>query len=214
LFSLVPLNARAEGILTYQDNDRFVSSFPLDKNNPTVKVQGLDIGINITSTSRYTLAIFGRQGHIRFDDPGISPLHCSFELHKDNREEVMLQDRSLDNSTQVLGPTAMPFNPGQPHRRVLIDREINLQFGIGGAAHDLYQFQIRWHDQRNDNGVGNPSHALTIAHEPPTSVSCLPFARIRYSNREPLGSGAFGEVWKVANVDTGEHLAQTDEEVS
>ncbi|KAJ4209919.1 hypothetical protein NW767_000198 [Fusarium falciforme] len=126
----------------------------------------------------------------------------------------MLQDRSLDNSTQLFGPAAMPFKPGHPHRRVLVDQNINLLFGIGGAACDLYQFEIHWHGRYEsmvrqciDTRLGNPSHARTISYEPPTSVSCLPFGRIRYSKRERLRSGTFGEVWKVANADTGAQLA-------
>ncbi|KAI8723305.1 Protein kinase domain-containing protein [Fusarium sp. LHS14.1] len=216
LFSLVPLNARAKSILTYRDNVRFVSSFPLHKANPTVKVQGLDIGPQIASGSNETLAILGRVGNIKFDDLEISPYHCSFELDQHNREEVILQDRSLDNSTQPYGQTAKPFKQGHPHRRVLVDREINLQFGMGGPDHNLYQFQIYWHDQRDDNRVGNPHHARTIADEPPTSGPSPLYTgihaagiwgMIRYSKRKKLGKGAFGEVWKVADVDTGKHLA-------
>ncbi|EEU40180.1 uncharacterized protein NECHADRAFT_76198 [Fusarium vanettenii 77-13-4] len=216
LFSLVPLNARAIGILTYRDNDRFVSSFPLHSDNPTVKVQGLDIGPQIASGSNDTLAILGRVGNIKFDDLEISPYHCSFELDEHNREEVILQDRSLDNSTQPYGRTAKPFKEGHLDRRVLVDREINLQFSMGGPNHDLYQLQIFWHDQRDDNRVGNPHHARTIADEPPTSGPSPLYTgihaagiwgMIRYSKRKKLGKGAFGEVWKVADVDTGKHLA-------
>lgn len=213
LFSLVPANERAEGILTYRDNDRFVSSFPLDENNPTILSQGLDIGTYITPPSRDTLVTLGRKGHIKFDDPSISDVHCSFELHKDTKE-VMLRDQSQDNSTQVLGPTAMPLDPKHHNRNVLIDRVINLKFGIGGAACNLYEFDIHWHGgaedrirQCIDNRPNDPSHALAIANKPPIDVSTLPFSKIRYSMREHLGRGGFGQVWKVANVDTGEHLA-------
>ncbi|KAL2691543.1 hypothetical protein Neosp_001931 [[Neocosmospora] mangrovei] len=208
LFSLVPFNDRAKGILTCRDNDRFVSSFPPDSDNPTVKVQGLDIGLQIASRSNETLAILGREGDIKFDDHEISPYHCSFELDQYNREEVIFQDRSLDNSTQPFGRTAKPFKQGRLHRRVVVDREINLRFGMGGPEHDLYQFQIHWHDQRDDNS--------TIADEQPTSGLSSPYTgihaagiwgMIRYSKRKRLGRGGFGEVWKVANVDSGEHLA-------
>lgn len=135
----------------------------------------------------------------------------------------MLQDRSLNRSTELLGVRRMPFEPGRPHRRVLVDQNINLEFGFGGTAGDLYQFQIFWHKydksmvfQQIDHKEDNPRQARTIANEPLAVVPSFPSTRIhaagsperiRYSRRKELGKGTFGVVWKVANVDTGEHLA-------
>lgn len=214
LFSLVPANERTKSILTYRDNGRLVSSFCPYPDNPTVVVQGLEVGFHVRSAEDCTLAIIGRHGDIQLDDLDTSLSRCSFELHEHNRGEVMLQDLSMDNSTQLLGATAMPFKPGHPHRRVLVDQTINRLFGLGGAACDLYKFEIHWHSREEsmirqciDNRLGNPFNPRTISYESPTSVSCLPFGRIRYSKRRRLGSGTFGEVWKVANADTGERLA-------
>ncbi|RSL51566.1 hypothetical protein CEP53_008410 [Fusarium sp. AF-6] len=214
LFSLVPLNDRANNILTHHGNAHLVSSFCPDPNNPNDVLQGLEIGFHIRPTSRYTLAIIGRKGDIKLDDPDISPYHCSFERHERNWEKVMLQDRSLHSTTRLFEPAAMPFEPGHPYRRVFFDRGIDMQFGIGGAACDLYQFRIYWHEvekhmirQCIENRERNPDHARTVADEPPTSVLSLLPTKIRYSKPEKLGKGAFGSVRKVVNVDTGEYLA-------
>ncbi|RSL71939.1 hypothetical protein CEP54_001063 [Fusarium duplospermum] len=215
LFSLEALNERANDVVTHRDNAHLMSYFCPDRNNPNVVLQGLEVGFHVRpTTSRYTLAIIGGDGDIKIDDPDISSYHCSFELQERNMEEVMLQDVSPDNTTEPSGPTAMPFRPEHPHRRVLIDRNINRDFGIGGADCDLYKFRIHWHkcDERIvrqciDNRGGNPYHIRTVADEPPTSVSSLPFTPIRYSRRQKLGKGTFGQVWEVANADTGEHLA-------
>ncbi|RSM05510.1 hypothetical protein CEP52_006260 [Fusarium oligoseptatum] len=177
-------------------------------------VQGLEIGFHTRPTSGYILATIGRNGDIKIGNSAVSDPHCSFKLHGQNNEEVMLQDQSKDNTTQPSGLEEKTFSIRHPHRSVLIDREINQQFGIGGTACDLYEFKIHWHNveehmlrQYIDNKVGNPSHARTVADEPPTSVSFHPFPPIRYSERQKLGRGAFGSVRKVVNVDTGEYLA-------
>lgn len=221
LFSLLPLNDRAKEILELPENAHLVSTLRPGQEKPAV--QGLDIGFHIRSTSRYTLATIGRHGDIVIKGNSISRIHCSFELDEHNKEEVMLQDRSSNNSTELLGMTKVPFEPGRPHRRVVIDRSINLEFGLGGAACDLYQFQIFRHTypegmvrQLINCRQDNPRQTRTIADEPLTMAASLPLTqihapgspgRIRYSRRVELGSGSYGVVWKVANVDTGEHLA-------
>ncbi|RMD39557.1 hypothetical protein DV735_g5570, partial [Chaetothyriales sp. CBS 134920] len=113
--------------------------------------------------------------------------------------------------------------PERAHRRVVVDDSINLVFGIGGRACDLVQFQIVWHrhdkhgtDLYFDYRPENPSQTRTILHEQPTTAHSRSITRIhtpgpaltiRYSRRGKLGTGAFGEVLKVADVDTGNYLA-------
>lgn len=223
LFSLVPRNDRAQETLQHRENAHLVSSFRPYKDDPTVEEEGLEVGFHIRSASRYTLATIGREGDIVVDHPAISRQHCSFEIHEGNKEEIMLQDRSLNRSTELFGLTKEPFEPGRPHRRVIVDQKINLEFGIGGPAGDLYQFEIFWHkhdksmiSQQIDRREDNPRQARTIADEPPAIVPSFPTTRIhgpgsskrmRYSKRGWIGEGAYGVVFKVANVDTGEHLA-------
>ncbi|KAL7949352.1 calcium/calmodulin-dependent protein kinase [Trichoderma barbatum] len=220
-FSLVPLNDRARAVVDHPENAHLVSHFTEGRNKDTF--QGLDIGLHIGSKSRYTLATIGRCGDIIVQGPGISRIHCSFELHEDNNVEIMLQDRSSNASTRVFGETAMPLEPGRAHRRVLVDDKVNLEFGFGGVASNLYRFRLVWHERDElaahmnfDYREDNPRQTRTILDEPPTIAPSQPITRIhtsgnveriRYSERKKLGSGSFGEVWKVANVDTGGYLA-------
>lgn len=219
-FSLLPLNDRARAVLEHPENAHLVSTL-VDKNNKAG--YGLDIGPFIGSKSRYTLATIGRCGDIIVEGRGISRIHCSFELHDGNKTEVMLQDRSSNRSTKLFGETAMGFESERAHRRVVVDKTINLVFGLGGVACDLLQFRIVWHPHNKrapdlyfDYREDNPRQTRTIPDEPPTIAPSRAVTRIhtpsllgkiRYSKREQLGSGAFGEVWRVADVDTGNYLA-------
>ncbi|KAM3501324.1 hypothetical protein MY11210_009389 [Beauveria gryllotalpidicola] len=222
LFTLVPRNDRAMAVLNHPDNAHHISAVS-DDGKPGKGLYGLDIGLHIGSKSRYTLATIGRCGDIIVEGLAISRIQCSFEINEDNKEEIMLQDRSTNKSTQFFGETAMPFEPGRPHRRVVIDPTVNLDFGFGGAACDLYRFRIIWHERtklaadiRIKTREDNPRQTRTILDEPLTVAPSRPITRIhtpgnlqkiRYSKRQKLGSGAFGEVWKAANVDSGEYLA-------
>ncbi|EFY84639.1 calcium/calmodulin-dependent protein kinase [Metarhizium acridum CQMa 102] len=221
LFSLVPANDRAAAVLLQPENSRLVSRFV--DSNLHVEGYGLDIGLFIGSKSRYTLATIGRCGDIIVEGAGISRIQCSFEIHENNQREIMLQDRSTNKSTQFFGETARPFESGRTHRRVVLDEQVNLEFGFGGAACDLYRFRIAWHDRGKlmanlniDYREDKPRLTRTVVDEPPTIAPSRRITRIhtpgdleriRYSRREVLGSGAFGEVWKVANIDSGEYLA-------
>lgn len=226
LFTLVPANNRARAVVDHPENSHLVSHIaidPDDPDDPGDDQRGLDIGVFIGSKSRYTLATIGRCGDITVEGAGISRIQCSFEINEDNQTEIMLQDRSSNKSTQFLGNTAMPFELGRTHRRVVVDENVNVQFGFGGVGCDLYRFRIVWHDRNKlmanlciNYREDNPRQTRTVLDEPPTIAPSRRTTRvhtpgnperIRYSKRVKLGSGAFGEVWKVANVDSGDYLA-------
>ncbi|KAK2611908.1 hypothetical protein QQS21_002014 [Conoideocrella luteorostrata] len=171
--------------------------------------RGLNVGFFCGSKSRYTLATIGRCGDIVVKGEDISRIQCSFEMHEGNMKEIMLQDRSVNRSTQLFGDSAMPFEPRRAHRRVVVDPYTNRKFGFGGAACDQYLFRIVWH-KIPELGINfhtsyrdHPRHTRTPIHTPGPEERMW----IRYSKREKLGSGSFGEVWKVVNIDSGEYLA-------
>ena len=220
-FSLVALNKRAYAVLNHPDNIHNVSVFrdPMQDKNI---LHGLDIGLHIGSKSRYTLATIGRCGDILVEGSSVSRIQCSFEMHEKTKQ-IMLQDRSSNRSTQFFGDTAVPFELWRPHRRVVVHEKVNLIFGFGGVACDLYQFQIVWH-KRDDLKANmnldyrelNPRQARTVLEQPPTDVPSQRATRIhtpgnaetlRFSEIEPLGKGSYGTVFKAANVDSGEYLA-------
>lgn len=222
-FSLVPMSESAQAAVDDPHNAHYVSTF-LDTEN-RVMVSRFDIGPNVGSPSRHTLATIGRAGDIVVSGSTLSRIQCSFELSENNQAEIVLHDRSTNKNTQFLGDTAVPFELDRPHRRVVIDPTINLTLGFGGAACDQYAFQIFWHkdaqtqaDSHLEYRQDNPRQARTVLEQPQpqTVVPSGPRTRIhaprndlkiRYSKRGKLGEGSFGEVFKVVDVDTGKYLA-------
>jgi hypothetical protein len=109
---------------------------------------GLEIGLRIGSKSRYTPATLGRCGDIIVERSAISRSQCLFEFHEKTKQ-VMLQDRSSNNATQFFGETAMPFELGRPHRRVVVDKKVNPALGLGSVACGFHRFRIVlvWHER-------------------------------------------------------------------
>ncbi|EEP79879.1 predicted protein [Uncinocarpus reesii 1704] len=219
LFSIVPKNDGAWAILHHPHNRHLVSVVP----DPEVKGQstyGLNIGFHIGSKSRSTLATLGRGADVTVEGANISRIQCSFEIHETTRE-IMLYDRSTSHSTQVCGTGSTPFKLGHP-RRVVVDNRTNLEFGFGGVACNLAHFHLIWHarnfsiEEQINCREDKPCLARTV-DETPTVVPSQRVTRIhtpgnqhpeiRYTLRVQLGKGSFGEVWRVANIDSGEHLA-------
>lgn len=223
LFSLVPLNERAYEVLQHRNNGHLVSFLEDARNRFAPPLQGINIGFHISSKSQYTLATFGRgnAADIVLEGNSFSRIQCSFEVDE-TTQEIMLQDRSSNNSTQLLGETAIPFEIGRPRRRVLIKRDCNRVFGFGGTKCDLVQFEIQWNDYGHldftkelDTRENHPIFARTVDDtptEPPTRYATrihtpkglLP---LRYSIQGELGEGMFGKVYKVTDVDLGRKLA-------
>ena len=219
LFSLLPTNAEAAAILRYPENAYLVSKVkPSDTMEAT---DMLSIGFHIGGQSRGTLATIGRQNaDITIRGDHLSRIQCSFEIHE-RTEEIMLQDRSSNLTTQCLGPTASPFEFGRCPRRVVLDKNTNLEFGFGGILCDEVTFQIIWHERKckisellnvqsmnpqvtrtKDLVPTQPSSArVTRIHTPVVSQ------KIRYSIKHGLGAGTFGKAFKVVDVDTGEFIA-------
>lgn len=224
LFSLVPGNDQASAILAHSNNSHLVSLIP-DLKGPEYPegiAYGLNIGFHIGSKSRYTLATIGRNGaDIIVEEPSISRVHCSFEIHKDSGL-IMLYDRSTAKSTQLYGADTIPFELGRDPRRVVVTNKVNKAFGFGGATCDLVRFKIHWHDhypnalniqEQLSYREDNPYFARTLDETPPSgpvikiNTPGNQEPKIRYTGGICLGGGSYGQVWSAANVDSGELLA-------
>ncbi|KIH91211.1 hypothetical protein SPBR_01482 [Sporothrix brasiliensis 5110] len=214
LFFLEPLNGAAFAVAEDDSNKHLLWE-------PNV----FGIGHVASKTGNPTvLATIGRDGDIYIPDGNISRVHCSFELDADTGI-VMLYDRSNSQTTQTVGNDAFPFEFGRP-RKVVVMPDMNTTFGIGGIRSDKYQFSIVWPDdtaalqQRTSamlqpnprlartldllRDTALPTGMLTRIHTPGgPSPDTIRFQKIG----EKLGSGAFGEVSKAVNVDTGQLLA-------
>src|SRR3954469_2428511 len=91
LFSFISDNDRARDVLEDAKNRHLVSVIPdvTDPEKPGERVHGINIGFNIGSKSRYTLATLGRSGDIIVEGTNISRIQCSFELQH-NMSVIML----------------------------------------------------------------------------------------------------------------------------
>jgi len=101
LFSLAPINERAEAVVAHTENSSFVST--LDDGT-----LALDIGHIRSKSCNTTLATLGRgDADIFVGGSSIAKIQCSFEILDTN--VVMFYDRSHGQTTQVFGEHATPF---------------------------------------------------------------------------------------------------------
>ncbi|KLJ10845.1 hypothetical protein EMPG_09859 [Blastomyces silverae] len=222
LFSLVPLNERAKEVISDPENQHLTST----QANGTVV---LDIGFHIRSRSHDTLATLGRgnDADIYVSGSMISKIQCSFEVETESNV-IMLYDRSYGQTTQVLGDGAIPFEHGRSRKVVVLD-QVNAIIGMGGVARNLVQFKLQWHfdpfsmmnSVKNWKGlcipcVDKPRLARTI-DESDTVLGSQRVTRphtvaqgsliMRYFKLSFLGSGAFGEVHRAVDMDSGRLMA-------
>jgi hypothetical protein len=230
LFSLRPArrNERAERIIAHPDNIHNISILP----NGTL---ALDVGFHIRGKSSKTLATLGRgvDADIYITGSGTAKIQCSFEIDLDTGV-VMLYDRSFANSTQVFGENATPFERERNERKILVQKDLNTEIGMGGEGRDLVRFELEWHQDPTQTAVTiknhdallsdrieNPRLSRTIdeaptdwpsrretrLHAPHTPGQ--PQLKMRYITIKggELGSGEFGTVHKAINVDSGKFMA-------
>ncbi|CAH0022777.1 unnamed protein product [Clonostachys rhizophaga] len=219
LFSLVPLNERAERVLAHLSNQHLVSQVKDGR-------LGLNIGhVRSMSRDNATLATLGRNGDVTVDSCSISKIQCSFEIDPDTKV-IMFYDRSHGQTSQVSGDNATPFEYGRP-RKAVVQNNVNTIIGMGGTRRNLIQFQLIWHcnprntmervkDRERRILAENPRLARTIdeadtvlpsQRETRITTSGPQRLKTRYDKGERLGSGAFGLVHQALDLDTGKLMA-------
>lgn len=232
LFSLEPIDDRARQVVANPCNKQFVSFLATKRGDVAV----LDIGHLRSANGDDTLATLGRSGcDILVEGASISKMQCSFELNRETGV-IMFYDRSHGQTCQVFAAedskksatSTTPFQHGRV-RRVVVQKELNTVIGMGGVGRNLVRFRLIWHSDpletletiraRQGNCVPcNPQFARTV-DEADTIVPSRMETRIhtpghgqprmRWVKRgkAALGAGAFGEVWKALDVDTGRTMA-------
>jgi hypothetical protein len=160
---------------------------------------------------------------------GISRVQCSFEINLDT-SVLMLYDRSFGKSTEVWGVNAMPKFERKRERRVLLQKGLNTIIGMGGERRNLIQFELEWHLDPTQTAetikkcnalscgrVENLRFARTV-DEAQTDLLSRREARLRTPGQRlrmrcvkveggNLGTGQFGTVYKVIDVDSEELMA-------
>lgn len=223
LFSLIPINGQARAVVAHPMNEHLVS---IQRDG----MLGLDVG-HVRLRPGNVIAILGRGegADVYIEGPSISKVQCSFEIDPGSNV-VMLYDRSHGQTTQVYGEDAIPFEHGRT-RKVVVDVILNTQIRMGGQHGNFVQFKLRWHHcfddvkekilSRENIPLGyeeNPRLARTIIDEADTHLFSGRETRLhtpgprqlkmRYVKiGDKLGAGAFAEVFKAINVDSGELMA-------
>ncbi len=218
LLSLIPKSPRAHEVLAHPHNRRLISLIGHDNK----VMQGINIGYQIATKSRYTLAVIGRRdSDVTIEGGDISTEQCAFEINK-KTQLIMLSDRSRYHTTQITGPNAYPFESGRIPRRVILPQLPGSRLDIHGTAGNLASFDIVWHpvtfnmaemlEVREDR----PDYALTDDEPETTPVSKRvsridrpinsPVPRLRYIGEGVIGKGGFGQVERILNIDSGNRL--------
>lgn len=192
LFSVVPQNECAKSMLSDERYKEHISAVSVTDDGKVV--HGLDIGLAcIPATgflSRRILRILERDG---------SSLYCFLLL---DNGEVMLEDWSVNKSTQTTSPTAFPFNPQRFPRRVLLSEGVNLELRLTyDPEPNRPVFKIVWYRRDHLPISPDPSQPDFRTHDAGSPK------RIRFLTRSRIGRGNFGEVFSAVDVDTGRQMA-------
>ncbi|KAF8846778.1 kinase-like protein [Acephala macrosclerotiorum] len=222
LFSLAARNDRAHEVIAHQSNSHLISKLPNE-------ALGINVGFNIRSKSRGTLATLGRSNtDILVEGSSIGRVQCSFEIDLESRV-VMLYDRSNSQTTQVSSENCQSFEPGRL-RRIVVQRGLNTVIGMGGTRRDLVQFNLIWHGTPDETVAMIKSQEGKLAEEDespllartldeaPTELPSQRLTRIHTPGQNqlkiryhkiglPLGAGNFGTVHKCVDVDLGRLMA-------
>ncbi|KAH9904820.1 protein kinase-like protein [Xylariomycetidae sp. FL2044] len=221
LFSLAPLNERAEAVVNHPFNQHLVSPRTLD-GRPL-----LNIGHVRSKSGHTTLATIGRgDTDIRVNYSTISKIQCSFEIDLETNV-IMFYDRSHGATSQVFGDNSFPFQYDRP-RKVVVQDGTNPYIGMGGANQNLVQFELLWHRSgaetmkmvkarghmtfEENPFLAQTAEAEIADTELPSQLqtrlqTAAPRRYIRWAHIDRLGSGEYGRVYKSVDVDSGKLMA-------
>jgi hypothetical protein len=219
VFFLVPLKDAAARILRHQAND------DLFKHNPAR--DEIDVVFEPSFSTGFFPCTMGRAGHINIPCPNIVNFQCSFQIHKDTGE-IMLVDNSLAKNCQFFEcqdtgslfdrSKARPFRDELHSRVAVIDPTINTTFSFGGRDASWYEWGIQWHVSppldtlewiatMAISRVGLIGRNETVANLPLArrKYYCLP--EDRFINRELISPRLHKVVAKAADVYSCQYVA-------
>ncbi|KAG8159919.1 hypothetical protein KVR01_010556 [Diaporthe batatas] len=175
---------------------------------------------------RETLVTIGRLGDIVLRSTTFSREQCSFEIDP-TTNVIMFHDSSRVGTSNVHGRDSTPFRFGSP-RKVVVQQGLNTYIGMGGQRRDIVVFRMQWPhaspetlklvEARDVRALAvNPRFLRTDSGNTETEVPTKAQTRvhsarperpmIRWAKIDALGAGAFGEVIRAVDVDTGRLVA-------
>ena len=219
---LVPKNKKAKAVLRHPDNEPFVSTSSIQEDPE----DGLEIGYHVPARPRPEVIVeVGRNADLILPSSSISAVHFSFEVHPESKE-IMLHDRSRHHSMQI---TPFEFRKDGIFRQVVLQPGTVYTISAGGERKDLYKFELHWVAKEKkgtmqeveqgyrhaEKRAQNPRWARTV-DEGLAELSSWYNTRLhtpadggvlRATEGEPLGKGAWGEVSKGVDLDSGCFIA-------
>lgn len=126
----------------------------------------IDVGFFLHKESEYTLATLGRAGcDITLEANNISKHQATFEINPVSNL-VMLWNHSKYQSTQILGGEHIFPLERERIRRVVVQKDVNTTFGMGGSERDLMPFDKVWHQELEEVQAKLNAHVIdTYAQE-------------------------------------------------
>ena len=216
---VVPTNDAAKELLDYEENETHIAVHNGE--------QGFSIGYYMSDSNEVvTVATMGDCGDIVLPSDTFSETHCAFEINL-NTGYLILHDRSPTRSYKV---DDYPFENTRELRRVVIDLDFNRHFSMTGTDGTILQFRIDWPfglaPEARKRYINHFTGCLSMfepicLEAPPSAVlssdegagastdttTRVSKPEMRYRILQRLGSGAFGVVSKVLDVDSGDFVA-------
>ncbi|RMD43672.1 hypothetical protein DV735_g1410, partial [Chaetothyriales sp. CBS 134920] len=213
---------RAIQMLQHPDNEPFVSLSNKATEADEPDEYGLEVGYHVSARPRSLVVVeIGRNADLVMPGSNISQVHFSFEIHPESRQ-LVFWDRSRLNTTKI---EPKGFRADGNFRQVVLETKISdYKIRAGGEKLDQFVFHLRWlknatkltkeieqESQRIEARPQNPRWARTI-EDGPTDLPTWYNTRLhtptigavqRTVDVTRLGKGAFGEVWKAADQDSG-----------
>ncbi|KAF2754867.1 kinase-like protein [Pseudovirgaria hyperparasitica] len=223
IISLIPTNDDAKSLLHHEHNRHLVSEVPQAKTDRKGCVRlGFNLSFALSTEARTTLVTIGKDKtrcQIFADGSSIGKVHCTIEI-REGTTDVFIMKRTNKGSIGFFNNSPTPLNK---QGLAPLGPETNTIFGIGHRKGDLYVFAVYWHRDLEWQALANRQHLLSqtrsteIEMEPHeisqgearrvlrihTTRTPAGKLRMNYKTINELGSGTYGTVTKVQDVDSG-----------
>ncbi|KAG5655998.1 hypothetical protein KAF25_001568 [Fusarium avenaceum] len=219
VFSLVPLNDAAARVLRHPSNDHLLKDSPAHNK--------IDVVFDPSRSTGLFPCTIGRVGHVHIPRPSIANFQCSFQIHQDTGE-IMLVDDSPTKSCQFFhcqgrgsrfyGSKTRPFQEGLRSRVAVIDPTVNTIFSFGGRDASWYSWEIQchvsppldtleWIATMEISDIGLIGRSETVANLPLARRKHYGLPEDRFLNRNIIYRTPDMAVTKAVDVYSGQYVA-------